>query len=68
MRQEQHDRNQLEAEEAAEGVRLMKRHDLIATVAAMMAVGDTAQVIVDFIVRELAPEDGEECPVCGICP
>lgn len=44
------------------------RLKLIAMVVDMIASYHTADEIVDAVIAELAPKDGEECPVCGICP
>lgn len=44
----------------------MDRIELIALVRQMD--GKSAPEIVDAIIAALTPEDGEECPVCGICP
>jgi hypothetical protein len=44
----------------------MDRLELIALVNKMD--GKSAAEIVDAIIAALAPEDGDECPVCGICP
>ena len=68
MRQEQRDRAELGRVEDEDGARLMDRQELIAEVAAKIEAGDTAENIVDMIVARLTPEDGDECPVCGICP
>jgi hypothetical protein len=44
------------------------RLELIEHVAEMIALGQSAEEIVDAVPAELAPGDGDECPVCGICP
>jgi hypothetical protein len=46
----------------------MDRLELIAKVAAMIVAGETAEVIVDEVIGSLTPDDGDECPVCGISP
>jgi hypothetical protein len=46
----------------------MDRQALIAKVSAMISAGGPAEAIVDEVVASLTPEDGDECPVCGICP
>jgi len=47
---------------------VLDRQELIAKVAAMIAANEPAEAIVDAVIAALTPEDGEECPVCGICP
>ena len=46
----------------------MDRLELIKLVNKMIADGKTDDDIVDAVIAALTPEDGEECPVCGICP
>ena len=29
---------------------------------------ERAVAVIDEIIADLTPDDGEECPVCGICP
>lgn len=68
MRQEQHDRSELERQEADDAARLMDRQSVIAMVSGLIASGVSAELIVDAVIEALTPEDGDECPVCGICP
>jgi cytochrome c-type biogenesis protein CcmH/NrfF len=58
----------MQEQEAIDDTQSMNRLDMIKTVSRMIAEGRSAADIVDFVVIELAPDDGEECPVCGICP
>ncbi len=44
------------------------RQELIAHVAKMIADAKPAEAIVDELIAELTPDDGDECPVCGVCP
>ncbi|MGE0700465.1 MAG: hypothetical protein AB7O57_15315 [Hyphomicrobiaceae bacterium] len=46
----------------------MDRLELIKLVSKLIAEGKNASTIVDEMIAALTPEDGEECPVCGICP
>ena len=46
----------------------MDRGQLIAMVAKMVKEHKSAEDIVDAVIAALMPEDGEECPVCGIAP
>lgn len=41
---------------------------LIELVQSMIDNKNSAEEIVDTIIHELIPEDGCECPVCGVCP
>ncbi len=68
MRQEQHDRSELERQEADDGLRLMDRQSVIAMVSGLIASGVSAELIVDAVIEALTPVDDDECPVCGICP
>lgn len=44
------------------------RLELIDMVQEMMDEGNSAEEIVDEIIAALTPDDGDECPVCGILP
>lgn len=46
----------------------MARLELIKLVSKMIGEGKSAAEIVDETIAALTPEDGDECPVCGICP
>ncbi len=46
----------------------MNRLELIEMVSKMIADDKPTAEIVDAIIAALTPEDGDECPVCGICP
>lgn len=46
----------------------MNRLELIAMTAAMINDDKPTSEIVDAIIAALTPDEGEECPVCGICP
>ena len=46
----------------------MDRLELIAHVNEMLVSGKGAAEIVDAVVAALTPEDGDECPICGITP
>jgi hypothetical protein len=50
------------------GEGMKDRLELIEHVAGLIALGQSAEEIVDAVLAELAPDDGDECPVCGICP
>lgn len=58
----------MEAGDEARSIDSDGRLRLIEMVADMVASHHTAEEIVDAVIAELTPEDGEECPVCGICP
>lgn len=44
------------------------RLELAALVGKMISDGKASLEIVDTVIAELAPDDGDDCPVCGICP
>ena len=46
----------------------MDRIELIAMIEKMMLGCNTGEDIADAVLNALTPEDGEECPVCGISP
>lgn len=46
----------------------MNRLEIIDMASKMIADGKPTAEIVDAIIAALTPEDGDECPVCGICP
>lgn len=47
---------------------LIKRRSVVAMVDGLIKSGVSAELIVDAVIEALEPEDGDECPVCGICP
>jgi hypothetical protein len=47
---------------------VMDRLAIIAMVTQMKDEYRTSDEIVDAVINALTPEDGEECPVCGISP
>lgn len=51
-----------------EGDHTPDRLTLITLVNQLMEKGASTEEIVDTIINELTPEDGAECPVCGINP
>jgi hypothetical protein len=42
--------------------------ELIAFVQDMVDGSASAEAIVDAVIAALTPDDGDECPVCGVCP
>jgi hypothetical protein len=44
------------------------RMELIAFVQDMVDGSASAEAIVDAVIAALTPDDGDECPVCGVCP
>ena len=46
----------------------MNRAELIELVGQMIGEDKSSEEIVDAVIAALTPEDGEECPVCGIAP
>jgi len=46
----------------------MDRMELINMVSSLIIGGASSELIVDSVIGALTPKDGEECPVCGICP